>query len=69
MGAPNGSSQTRLTNLAGTDSAPFWLSTTQIVFASQSISPSIFGGLGTVSPTGTALAKLVGSLPLDSNPG
>ncbi len=43
MGAPNGNSQTRLTNLVGTDSSPTWLSATQIVFASPGIGPKSRG--------------------------
>jgi WD40-like Beta Propeller Repeat/Right handed beta helix region/Periplasmic copper-binding protein (NosD) len=67
MSAPNGNAQTRITTLTGTDAAPFWLSTTQLVFASQGVGSN--GGLGAISSTGTGLAKLSGSVAGDSNPG
>jgi TolB protein len=64
MGAPNGTSQTRLTTLTGDDRAPAWTSSGKIVFSSSSL-----GGLATVAPTGGTSTKIQNTAPGDSNPG
>jgi TolB protein len=69
MGAPNGNSQTRLTTLAGEDSAPFWLDSTRIVFSSAQIGPSPAGGLAVVPSVGGTSTKISGTVPGDRNPG
>jgi Tol biopolymer transport system component len=63
MGAPNGSSQNRLTTLAGDDRAPAWISNTKIVFSSAQLA-----GLATVAPTGGASTKIPNTAAGDANP-
>ena len=62
MGAPNGNSQNRLTNRAGADSEPLWLSSSSIVFVSST-------GLFTVGPTGGAVTQVPGTQPGSTSPG
>jgi TolB protein len=66
MGAPTGQFQTRLTTLAGDDTAPVWLDASTLLFSSASFQG---GGLATVPQTGGAIAKVANTLPGDSNPG
>jgi hypothetical protein len=67
MGAPNGNNQVRLTTLAGDDTAPFFFSNSQIVFASATVGSS--GGLAIMAPTGGTPTKIPNTAAGDANPG
>ncbi|HEX7309631.1 MAG TPA: hypothetical protein VF232_00495, partial [Gaiellaceae bacterium] len=64
MGTPDGNTQTRLTTLTGDDTAPYWLDSSRIVFASAQLR-----GLAIVAPTGGASAKISNTAAGDANPG
>ena len=64
MGAPNGTSQTRLTKLLGDDLDPYWLDGNRIVFSSVNLL-----GLGVIAPTGGTPTRIPNTLLGDLNPG
>jgi Tol biopolymer transport system component len=66
MGSANGNTQSRLTTIAGHETAPFYLDGTRIVFASETFGG---GGLAIVAPTGGAVTKVPGTVAGDATPG
>ena len=64
MGAPNGTSQTRLTKLLGDDLDPYWLDSNRIVFSSVNLL-----GLGVIAPTGGTPARIPNTILGDLNAG